>query len=515
VTLLTKEYVIGLDLGTTGLKLVMIDDGGVVQGTAFEPYSLIQPKMAWVEQAPNEWTKATVDGLHSIIAKCKVPVDHVVGIGIASQIDGVVAIDDQGKPLGNAIIWMDRRAKAECEQIRQVIADEPFYSLTGLSIDPSHMAPKIMWIRENLKNEYRAADRFLLPGNYLLFFLTGQGFTDHSNASCSMLYDLKHGEWSKHLCEILEIPVELLPEIHDSTSIAGTLNSNVAEMSGLSRAVKVAVGGGDEEVGAVGAGVLDHRALLDLTGTSEPMCLSLDEPLLDPTRLLECHAHGRNGRWLLENTGGLSGGIYRWFRDEFAFLEASEGAKEGVDAYEILNREISSVRAGSDGLLFLPYLSGAILPEWNPDARGAFLGITLGHKRRHFARSIMEGTAYVLKDYVEHISGIGLAPTRTILAGGGARGKVWRQIKTDVIGMRTLSCRNQEVTVLGASILAAVGVGFYRSVEDAVSKIVSMADEVVPVPQSMEVYSKLYRLYREAYDDLKLTSEKIASYQEA
>ena len=514
VNFLATEFVIGMDLGTTGMKLTAIDEQGTQHGSAFIAYPMVQPKMAWAEQNPKDWTTAAIDGIHEVLARSNVHNQQVVGIGIASQIDGVVTVDKDGNPLGNAIIWMDRRAKQECGKIRSMIDDESFYSLTGLSIDPSHMAPKIMWIRENLQNQYRAADRFLLPGNYLLFFLTGQGFTDHSNASCSMLYDLKQGEWSKRLCEILEIPAELLPEIHDSTSIAGTLTPKVAEMSGLSRAVKVAVGGGDEEVGAVGAGVLDHRAFLDLTGTSEPMCLSLDEPLLDPTRLLECHAHGRNGRWLLENTGGLSGGIYRWFRDEFALFEATEGVKEGVDAYEILNREISSVPAGSDGLLFLPYLSGAILPEWNPDARGAFLGITLGHKRQHFARSIMEGTAYVLKDYVEHISSIGLAPTRTVLAGGGARGKIWRQIKTDVIGMRTVSCRNQEVTVLGASILAAVGVGFYKSVEDAVSKIVSIADETDPAPESMQVYSKLYRLYREAYDDLKTTSAKIASFQE-
>lgn len=485
---LATEFVIGIDLGTTGMKLTVVDAHGVQHGSAFMPYPIVQPKMAWAEQDPKDWTAAAIEGMHEVLSRSNVPNQQVVGIGIASQIDGVVTVDKNGKPLGNAIIWMDRRAKQECDKIRSMIDDSSFYSLTGLCIDPSHMAPKVMWIRENLKNQYLAADRFLLPGNYLLFFLTGQGFTDHSNASCSMLYDLKHGEWSKRLCEMLEIPAEMLPEIHDSTSIAGTLRPKVAEMSGLSREVQVAVGGGDEEVGAVGAGVLDNRALLDLTGTSEPMCLSLDEPTLDPTRLLECHAHGRNGKWLLENTGGLSGGIYRWFRDEFASPESAEGTKSGVDTYEILNREIESVPAGSDGLLFLPFLSGAILPEWNPDARGAFLGITLGHKRGHFARSIMEGTAYVLKDYIDHVTSVGLNPIRVVLAGGGARGRVWRQIKTDIIGMKTASCKNQEVTVLGAAILAAVGVGFYKTAEEAVSKIVSVADETLPTPKNLEVY---------------------------
>ena len=506
---------IGLDLGTTGLKLLMVDANGIVQGTAFEAYPLIQPKMAWAEQNPNDWAKATIVGLRSLLAKSKVPRERVIGIGIASQIDGLVAIDNEGRPQGNAIIWMDRRAKVECEKIRGMIDDETFYSTTGLSIDPSHMAPKAMWVRENRPQDYRNADRLLLPGNYLLHFLTGQAFTDHSNASCSMLYDLKNGTWSKRFCDLINIPIELLPEIRDSTHIAGKVAPTVARQCGLDGDVQVAVGGGDEEVGAVGAGVTSRNMLLDLTGTSEPMCLSLDHPFLDPTRLLECHAHARNGKWLLENTGGLSGGIYRWFRDEFAASEVNEGKRLGVDAYEVLNREISSVPPGSDGLLFLPFMSGAILPEWNPDARGVILGLTLGHKRQHFARSIMEGTAYVLRDYVEHAKNIGLNPSKIVLAGGGAQGKVWREIKTDVVGIRTVSCSNHEVTVLGAAILAAVGVGMYGTVEEAVSRIVSYSDETAPNSTSTKVYSQLYELYREAYEKLKSSFAKIATLQQA
>jgi len=491
---------------------MMINDRGIVQGTVFEPYGLIQPKMAWAEQNPNDWTRATVDGLRSLLAKCDIS-EHILGIGIASQIDGIVAIDKEGKALGNAIIWMDRRAKAECEKIRKMIDDEAFYSSTGLSIDPSHVAPKIMWLRENRPQDYRKADRLLMPGNFIIHFLTGEAYTDHSNASCTMIYDLKSAAWSKHLCDLLEIPMELLPEIRDSTHIAGKVTPTLARLCGLGEDVQVAVGGGDEEVGAVGAGIVDQNMLLDLTGTSEPMCLSLNRPSLDPTRLLECHAHGRNGKWLLENTGGLSGGIYRWFRDELASSEVSEGARLGVDAYEVLNREISSVPPGSEGLLFLPFMSGAILPEWNPDARGAFLGLTLAHKRQHLARSIMEGTAYVLKDYVEHTRSIGLNPSKIILAGGGAQGKVWRQIKTDVVGCRTQSCANHEVTVLGAAILAVVGVGMCKSVEEAVNQIVSWSEEMVPDNKSMEAYSRSYELYREVYWKLKDSFAKISMLQ--
>lgn len=513
MTFLTNECLVGLDLGTTGLKLMMIDAFGAVQGAHFEPYRLIQPKMAWAEQDPNDWIKATVDGLRSLVAKCSVPVERIVGIGIASQIDGIVAIDSDGSPVGNAIIWMDRRAKLECEQIRGIIADEPFYSLTGLSVDPSHMAPKIMWVRANRPDVFRKAERLLLPGNFLLHLLTGQALTDHSNASCTMLYDLHSAAWSPKLCDLFNIPRELLPEIRDSAYLAGTITPRMAKLCEIRGDVRVTVGGGDEEVAAIGAGVLNENELLDLTGTSEPMCLSRNEPFLDPTRILECHGHGRNGKWLLENTGGLSGGIYRWFKDEFGSQEVMDAAKLGVSPYDVLNNEVSIVPPGSDGLLFLPFLSGAMLPESNPDARGAFLGLTLGHKRRHFARSIMEGTAYVLRDYVEHVRSIGINPSSIVVAGGGAQGKVWQQIKTDVLGASTLSSKNHEVTVLGAAILAAVGVGLYDSVEQAVSRIVSWHDETVPEKNATESYSRLYPIYRESYEQLKNVFAKIASLQ--
>jgi xylulokinase len=330
-----------------------------------------------------------------------------------------------------------------------------------------------------------------------------------------MLYDIKGGKWSSELCDRLEIPVEKLPALCDSTHAAGRLRVPVAKLSGLAESTMVCVGGGDEEVGAVGAGVIDHGALLDLTGTSEPMCLSLDEPSLDPTGLLECHAHAYPGKWLLENTGGLAGGVFRWFRDQFAAPEAIQGERLGIETYEMLNREIKEIPPGSDGLLFLPFFSGAILPEWNPDARGTFVGLTLKHRRIHLARSILEGTAYVLRDMVRHLAKIGHDPTRIVMAGGGARGQVWRQIKVDVVNRPMTCCENEEVTALGAAILSGVGSGMFASIEDAVKKAVRLSDYVRPQPRSSATYDQLYSIYRDAYEALKPAFSRIAAFQES
>ena len=487
---------------------------GTVRASAFKGYPLLHPKSAWAEQNPRDWTDRTVEGIKELIRKSSVKSDDIVGMGIASQIDGVVPIDGKGEPLRNAIIWMDRRAKHQCDKIRTLTSDESIYSITGLSTDPSHVAPKIMWIRENEPVTFEKAYRFLLPGNYLLYFLTGEAYSDHSNASCTMLYDIKNGEWSSHLCNLFDIPREKLPAISDSTYVAGHVRSIVARQCGLNEEVTVSVGGGDEEVGALGAGIIDHGVLLDLTGTSEPMCLCLNRPSLDPTGLLECHAHAYPGKWLLENTGGLAGGILKWFKDQFATADAQQAERLGIETFEMLNREISKIPPGSDGLLFLPFFSGAILPEWNPDARGVFLGLTLKHTRIHLARSIMEGTAYVLRDMVRHLSEIGLDPTRIILAGGGARSLVWQQIKTDATNRRTVRCVNEEVTALGAAIISAVGCGSYNDIEEAIKKTVALSSDLIPSPSSSEAYGRLYSIYREAYEALKPAFSKIAMFQE-
>ena len=507
------QCVIGIDLGTSGTKLLLMDRSGEIRASAFKPYSVIQPRPAWAEQNPTDWTRAAVNGTKELLARSHIDPGNIVAIGLSSQIDGVVPVDEQEEPLDNAIIWMDRRAKQQCREVKAKMSEENFYALTGLAIDPSHMAPKIMWLRENRPKAYDKAEQFLLPGNYLLKFLTDESYTDHSNASCSMLYDIKRGQWDSGLCDLMGIAREKLPAIKDSTHVAGNITRRFADACGLRKDVKVVVGGGDEEIGAVGAGVIDHLALLDLTGTSEPMCLSLDQPLLDPTRLLECHAHGYPGKWLLENTGGLSGGIYKWFKEQLCVAETQQAEKLGLSAYQVLNQAISEVPAGSEGLLFLPFFSGSILPEWNPDARGVILGLTLGHTRQHIARAMMEGTAYVLKDFMEHLTEISLEPTRIVLAGGGARGEIWRKIKTDVIGKRTVCCKNEEVTASGAAILALVGSGLYRDVGEAVREIVTVSNPASPSPETASTYKKLHTIYRETYVSLKNIFPQIAQLQ--
>jgi len=508
------RYFIGLDLGTTGIKALMCAENGRVVATSFQPHALSHPKPAWAEQDPNEWARGLEAALQELVVKSNADRSRISAIGLGSQIDGIVVLDSNDAAVRPAIIWMDRRAVPQSDYIRSLIGDEELYGVTGLCNDPSHVAAKILWIRENDPGNLSRARRLLMPGDYALFHLTGEAVTDYSNASSTMLFDIRRREWSKKLCNLFDIPDEMLPKVQPATRVVGTIRKDIAKRTGLDPSTQVVVGGGDEEVGAVGAGVVNHGDVLDLTGTAEPVCLCIDKPILDPKRLLECHANADPNSWLLENTGIVAGGLYRWFRDQFGQMEIETAKRTGADAYELLNLEASKADPGSMGVICLPFFTGSITPEWNAQARGVLFGLTLGHRKEHIVRSILEGCAYALRDVIDHAERLGLDVKQITTAGGGARGKLWRQIKADVTNKKTVKPLNEEVTAFGAVLLAAVGAGAYHDIPSAVKATVELCDELEPSPDNHARYDQLYGTYLKLYYALKEVFPDIASYQE-
>jgi len=511
---MSKSYFIGLDLGTTGVKALLCDQKGNVVATSFQPYNLYHPKPAWAEQDPQEWVCSTKNALSDLLKISKVNPSVVNGIGIGSQIDGVILIDSEGKPLRRAIIWMDRRAIKQCNEIKMKIPDELMYEVTGLCVDPSHVAAKILWIKENEWHIYSKTKRFLMPGDYILYYLTGEVATDYSNASSTMLLDIREKKWSKKICDLLEIPVEMLPCIKPAFKIIGTIKKDVAKYCGLDPSTTIVVGGGDEEVGAVGAGVINPGDVVDITGTAEPICICVDKPVFDDKRVLECHVSVDPEFWLLENTGIVAGGLYRWFRDQFCQIETEFASKTNIDPYEILNLEASKAPPGSDGLICLPFFSGSITPEWDAQARGVFFGLTLAHRKEHIARAILEGCAYVLRDTIERGEKLGIKIEKIVAAGGGAKGKLWRQIKADVTNKKIIKTMNEEVTAFGAALLAEVGTGVYKNLSTAVKETVKIYEEMQPIATHYNLYNRLYKIYLKLYYTLKEVFPEISIYQE-
>ncbi len=415
-------------------------------------------------------------------------------LAFGSQLDGVVLCDADGGALRPAIIWMDRRATAQASQLAARVSPEDFYRASGVNLDSAHGVFKALWVRDEESTIFGATRSILPPGSYVLRQATGETAVDPSNASSLGLLDPCRLSWSKPLLDAAELDETLLPPLVPGTAEIGAITPAFAEASGLDPATRVAAGCGDEMAATLGAGVHVAGEVCDITGTAEPVCAVTNEPLSDATRLVECHPHGVPDRWLLENPGFVSGGNLRWWRDRFS---------EPGTAYDTLTREAAQIPPGADGVVFLPCMQGAMAPEWNEHARGAFLGLTLAHSRAHLTRAILEGSAMALRDVLTAMRNAGLAVARITAVGGGARSALWRQIKADVTGLPVRVPRDVETTATGAAVVAVIAAGLDGDAVSVAERFVEYEpEEYAPDPSRMQLYEAVYSRYREYYGSL-------------
>lgn len=497
------RYVIGCDVGSQGTNAALYGEDGTLVASRYEDHQLSFPHPGWAEQDATEWPKAVAAAVGGLVREVPRASD-IVGLSFGSQLDGMVACDAAGRPLRPAMIWMDRRAEDQAASLAERISPKEFYELSGANLDSSHAVFKAMWIRDREPDVFREAAMFMPPGAFVLHEVTGVWAVDYSNASSLALLDPRTRTWSEPLLDLTGIEDRQLPELFPAPEAVGTVTSELAEATGLDPKTKVAVGCGDEMAATLGAGVFEPGEVCDVVGTAEPVCAASDVPRSDPTMLVECHPHADPDAWLLENPGFVSGGNLRWWRDQFAPLER-QGELEGRgDAYDALSAEAVDVPPGADGLVFLPCMQGAMAPEWNGAARGAFAGLTLAHTRAHMTRAILEGSAFALRDILEAMVAAGLEVRRLTIVGGGAKGRLWRQIKSDVTGYPIRVPSSVETTATGAAILAAVGAGVYPSVSEATASFVSYEpEEHRPDQEARERYDEMYRRYRDVYFALK------------
>ncbi|MGB7872827.1 MAG: FGGY-family carbohydrate kinase, partial [Anaerolineales bacterium] len=372
---------------------------------------------------------------------------------------------------------------------RQFIEDDRIFNLTGLNLDASHVAPKIRWLADQQPRIYEKATHFLLPGSYIAYALTGEIRVDYSNASSTLLLDVNTKTWSPTMLDVFSIELNKLAPIDSAISILGKLRPEFAEQLGLGVETFIMVGCGDEHAACLGAGVIRPGIAGDIAGTAEPVCAANRNAIFDETRLVETHCHADPDLWLLENPGFVSGGNYRWFRDQFAVGES----------FFTLDSEAAQIAPGAEGLVFLPSLMGALAPTWNESARGVYAGITLAHTRGHFARALLEGTAYAVRDITiqMQISGMELRELRVM--GGGARSPLWNRIKADITGLPVSVPEITETTALGAAFLALVGIGAYTTLTEVSDHVVKIHECIEPDPATMSVYADAYEQYRQTY----------------
>jgi xylulokinase len=495
----TGDLVCGIDVGSQGSCLAVFDPAGERLATTYQPHPLSYPRPGWVEQDPRDWRAALVNGFRDLSAR--VNLRRVCAISFGSQLDGLVCVDADTQPVGPAIIWMDRRADPLCREAEERVGAEEWYARSGCNLDGSHVAAKIAWVARERPDHHRRTARYLLPGAYMARIACNADAVDRSNASSTMLLDPDAGRWDATLLDAFGIEADRLPAVVGADEVLGEVTAGFADSTGLPRSALVVCGCGDEMAATLGAGLAEPGAVCDVLGTAEPVCAVADRALRDPTRVAECHPHAAPGRWLLENPGWASGASYRWMRDELSSGES----------YEDMNRLAERVPAGSDGLVFLPWMGGAMAPRWEAEARGAWYGLTPAHGRGHMVRSMLEGSAYAFRDVVEAIQAAGLRCERVVCVAGGARSALVRQMRADATGLPVTWSEDVETTSRGAAMLAAAGAGLHPSVADAAAAMSRLSGtQHEPDPAGAAAMAEGHSRYRVLFERLAPAFSQLA-----
>ncbi|MCG8650670.1 MAG: xylulokinase, partial [Pirellulales bacterium] len=487
------------------------DAAGTVLAEADAEYPLHQPKPGWTEQDPEDWWKATVKTVRAVMKKAKRKPADIRAIGLSGQMHGSVFLDKDDKVIRHALLWNDQRTAAECDEITAAAGGRK--SLIKMVANPAltgFQAPKVLWLRNHEKRNFDRLRKVLLPKDDIRRRLTGDYVTEVSDASGTLFLDVVKRQWSKKLLGKLDLDAALLPAVVESDQVTGTLTPEAAKTLGLTTECKVVGGAGDCAAGAVGNGVVKKGILSTSIGTSGVMFVHSDQPQYDAAGRLHTFCHAVNGKWHMMGVNLTSGGSLQWWVD--AVIQGLAGIND-KRRYEAATAEAEGVAAGSDGLLFLPYLNGERTPHADPNARGSFVGMNLTHTRGHLTRSVMEGITFALRDSLEIIKSLGV-PVREIRAsGGGSKNPMWRQMQADVFGKKVTTLAVEQGPAFGVALLAAVGDRAYRSIEQACKATIEVAEQTAPDRKATKNYDRLFPLYHDLYGQLKGTMGQLAQFQ--
>ena len=495
------NYFIGIDASTTATKSLLMDESGSVVAAAAAEYGFDAPQPLWSEQSPLLWWDGAVESIRMVVAKSGIAADDVAGIGLTGQMHGLVLLDAAGEILRPSILWNDQRTAAQCDEIRRRVGRERLIQLTGNDALTGFTAPKILWVAQNEPEIYAKVRHILLPKDYLRYRLTHTFATDKAGAAGTLLLDLKARDWSDELLERLEIRREWLPSTHEGADVTGGLSAVAAQATGLRAGIPIIAGGGDQAAQAVGVGAIREGIVALTLGTSGVVFATVDSPFIEAQGRLHAFCHAIPGRWHLMGVMLSAAGSLRWFRDTLA---------PGMD-FDDLVAPAQAVAAGSEGLFFLPYLTGERTPHPDPLARGAFVGLTVRHTRAHMTRAVLEGVAFGLRDSFELMKNAGLSKiTQVRVSGGGARSPLWRQILADVMESELVTVNTTEGAAYGAALLAGVGAGVWADVDAACAAGVRITGKSTPTAAGIDAYGTLYPLYRDLYPSLKATFDAVA-----
>ncbi|MBP8996666.1 MAG: xylulokinase [Anaerolineaceae bacterium] len=497
---MSDGYFLGIDVSTTGSKALLIDTAGSVIAVASSPHTLSTPKPLWSEQDPEEWWQATAQSIRSVLQASTIKPGAIKSIGLTGQMHGLVLLGESGVVLRPAILWNDQRTQAQCDEIHRIIGRERLIQICGNIALTGFTAPKILWVAQNEPEIYTQARHVLLPKDYIRYRLTGEYAMDKADGSGTILFNLKERGWSSELLSALNIPESWMPPTFEGTEFTGVVNNSAAAETGLLAGTPVVAGGGDQSAQAVGVGSVEPGIIGLSVGTSGVVFATTPSALIEPQGRLHAFCHAVPGMWHFMGVMLSAAGSLQWFRDTLA---------PGED-FDTLMKEAETVPAGCEGLQFLPYLSGERTPHPDPNARGAFIGLTLRHHRSSLTRSVLEGVAFGLKDGFMLIQEAGLPSFTQIRAsGGGTKSALWRQILASVLNYELVTVNTSEGAAFGAALLAGVGAGAWSDVLSACHQTIRVTARTLPNPQDVVVYQHSYSLYRDLYPALRTSFSRM------
>jgi xylulokinase len=484
--------VLGIDIGTGGTRAVLIDANGVMLATETADHPpFATPHPGWAEQDPDDWWRAVVAAVKKIFAKF--PADSIAAIGLTGQMHGSVLLDKNHRPLRPALLWCDQRTEKQCAEITRRIGARRLIDLVSNPAITGFTLPKLLWVRENEPTAWKQVKGILLPKDYIRFRLSGDKASDVADSSGTLLFDVRKRKWSREMIERFDIGFDKLPTVYESIEVTGQVSKQAAKLTGVRAGTLIVAGAGDNASGAIGMGITKPGAVSCTIGTSGVVFAVSDTPRLDPKGRIHTMCHAIPGRW--HNTGvTLAAGLsLKWFKQNFG----------GGKSYEELDDMAAKVADGADGAIWLPYLMGERSPHLDPHARAAFTGLTASHTTAHLTRAVMEGVAFSLRDSLEIFKENGALVSNIRVGGGGSKSPLWSQIQADVYGQKVETLVADEGAAYGAALLAGVGVGIWKSVDDACRRTIRVEEKFAPDRKDVAIMNKQYEKYRALYPLLR------------
>lgn len=488
------SYLLGIDLGTSSVKTVVMDETGNIKSVAQKGYGIIIPKQGYAEQHPQTWWDSTIETIRTALSRAQISPDNIKGIGLSGQMHGMVLVDSDYQVIRPAIIWSDQRTREEVSEMYSILGKDFLGEITRNPVSTGFQTPSLLWVKKHEPDTYKRIYKVLLPKDFIRLRLTGEIGTEMTDASATSSFDPKLNNWAEELIRKLGLDPSIYPTVYSPTDIAGEITGQVAQETGLQKGTPVVYGGGDQPMQAVGNGIVEPGQVSLTIGTGGQVLSIIPEPIYDKELRTHTFCNAVPGTWNIMGAHLAAGLSLSWLNQNIL----------SDLSYEEVNSLVESIQPGSEGLIFLPYLIGERTPHMDATARGTFLGLTLKHNKAHLIRSVMEGVVFALRDSVEIFKGLDIEMNKFIASGGGARSDVWVKIQASMLNQEIYRIHQPEQACVGAAIIAGVGINLYPSIQEATKLIIKMDENpILPDPNSVTVYNEMYELYKQTYQNNK------------